>query len=264
MKKIYSLLAAIILFAGLAQAQCTVDQTNTTFFTPAEDSIPCIIQGTPFSQVIQIHIPASVDAHQFIAAAPVGFIILTINYVKIDSIAGFPSGITAALNPISGQFNGGTNGCVHLSGTTNAALGAYKLTYTGTVSAHIPVVPVLFPNGGDTIVPLSLLTGQVNVPDTLNVCSATNINSFTADLNKALSVYPNPNNGTFEVTLNGGSRVNGELRIVDVTGRIVYTQNLDVVGFYNTTIDLTKFSKGMYTVQLRTAEGFASKNISVE
>ena len=58
--------------------------------------------------------------------------------------------------------------------------------------------------------------------------------------------------------------LNGEIVITDVTGRKVYTEQLDAVGFYSSSIYLSQFSKGLYTLQLRTANGFASKNISIE
>jgi hypothetical protein len=49
-----------------------------------------------------------------------------------------------------------------------------------------------------------------------------------------------------------------------MTGRRVFTQKVDATGFYNTSIDLSAFAKGLYTVQVRTEKGVASKNISVE
>jgi len=34
MKKVYTIIAALALFTGAAQAQCTIDPNNTTFFYP--------------------------------------------------------------------------------------------------------------------------------------------------------------------------------------------------------------------------------------
>ncbi|HRG89880.1 MAG TPA: T9SS type A sorting domain-containing protein, partial [Chitinophagales bacterium] len=90
------------------------------------------------------------------------------------------------------------------------------------------------------------------------------INDFSAELNALLQVYPNPSNGVFNVRIDAGRRLNGEIVVVDVTGRKVYSQAMDVVGLYTNTIDLQQLGSGLYTVQLRTTEGFASKNISIE
>ena len=90
------------------------------------------------------------------------------------------------------------------------------------------------------------------------------MSDFSADLNSAMYVYPNPSNGNFEFKLNAGKRINGEIAVYDMTGRKVFTEALDAVGIYTTSIDISRFAKGLYTLQLRTADGFASKRISVE
>jgi len=47
-------------------------------------------------------------------------------------------------------------------------------------------------------------------------------------------------------------------------GRGVFSEVIDWVGLYNTSINLSQFGKGLYTLQIKTSEGFASKNISIE
>ena len=258
MKKIYALLATVILFTGFAKAQCTVNasaQTTPGVNIPASQ-LPCIHPGVAYSQTLQVKIQQSYDTTIIVEAVHI-----QVDSVKIDSVSGLPSGISFSHSPV--VLLGGGNGCGIFSGTTNAAAGQYNLTAWGTAWLHATgTTPIAI----DTPYAYNGNLNQFSPFGNyyLTVCAPNSVNAISADLNKALSVYPNPNNGTFEVKLNGGSRVNGELKIIDVTGRVVYSQNLDVVGFYNTTVDLTKFSKGMYTVQLRTAEGFASKNISVD
>ena len=79
-----------------------------------------------------------------------------------------------------------------------------------------------------------------------------------------MQIYPNPNSGIFNLELNAGGRLNGELVIIDVTGRKVYSQLIDIMGAYHTSVNIAGYSKGLYCIQLRCTEGYASKNISVE
>ncbi len=261
MKKIYSLLASV-LFAFAAHAQCTIDQNNTDLFNPNPNNVPCAQVGTAYNQTLQFYIPVSRDI------TVVGqSVTVFIDSVVLNTVTGLPAGLNWTANPVGPLYLPDTHGCGQTVGTTNAAPGNYPISFDGRVYMN----GSLFGFTVDTSFTLDQLIQQeygktfsIDVVAQGASCTPTGINNFNAALNAALSVYPNPSNGNFEVRLNAASRVNGTLNIVDVTGRIVYTQPLDVVGLYNTSVDLTTFSKGLYTVQLRTANGVASKSISVE
>ncbi|HLP20715.1 MAG TPA: T9SS type A sorting domain-containing protein [Chitinophagales bacterium] len=267
MKKVYSLIAGLMLFAGATQAQCTIDANaqTTPGVNPTADQLPCIIRTVAYDQTLQGKIQDTKDT------AFVGFATtIRVDSVSIDSIAGLPTGITWAKNP--DILLGGENGCLRLTGTTTDPVGRYDLVAYGRAWLRIlvPNTPI-----GSIDTPYAY-NGNLNrfspfgdyYLDVINqgdVChQSVGINDFSAELNAAFSVYPNPNNGVFEIKLNAGSRVNGSVNVIDVTGRVVYTQNIDVMGLYSNTVNVTEFSKGIYTVQLRTQNGFASKNISVE
>ncbi|MBU3661647.1 MAG: T9SS type A sorting domain-containing protein [Bacteroidetes bacterium] len=66
----------------------------------------------------------------------------------------------------------------------------------------------------------------------------------------ALSVYPNPNNGNFEVSLPENVKT-GEITVRDINGRLIHTQ---AIGVNNTAIALEGVSNGIYFVELK-AEG---------
>jgi hypothetical protein len=270
MKKLYFFITSVLFsIQTIFAAGCTIDSTNTQFFSPRPDSIPCIERGVAYTQIIQINIPSSIDIGPFVGF-PAGIIILTVDSMQIDSLTGFPTGLLYELNPASGHFLGGDNGCSQVSGTTNDPTGNYPLSVNGTIS--VSGIPGGFGFPPDTTFDLAQAQGMsgmfnlsVDVINTGDVCRpSTSIRDFNAELNSLVQVYPNPNNGVFDLRLNAGRRINGEVVIVDVTGRSVYSQPLDVVGLYNTTINLSQFGKGLYTVQIRTSEGFASKSISIE
>jgi len=268
MKKIYALVASGFLFANTAFAGlgCTPDVNNTQFFNPLPPDVPCAEQGVLYNEVLQFYIPATVDLADY--GVPISYV-LTVDSVVLDSITGLPNGLNWAQNggPI---FYGGTHGCGLTNGTTNDPTGNYPIVFHGLAWVHGQPFPGVF--DGDTTLTLQQLIGaatqggsySIDVIAAGGTCHASGIKDFNADLNTALSVYPNPNNGNFELKLNSGRRINGEIVIVDVTGKKVFSQLLDVTGMYATSVDLTQYAKGLYTVQLRTTEGFASKNISVE
>ncbi len=275
MKKLSSFIVAFVFFAGAATAQCVVDSTAQT--TPGvnipADSLPCVERGVAFNQIVQGKIQEGADTTfslPFVGTVPAYF---KVDSVIIDSIAGLPVGISAILAPP--VLYGGSNGCVNFTGTTTDTVGVYYLTAYGTV--WLRAQGNAFGQAFDRAIPPQ--RGNLNqyspfgdyylhVIETGDPCIQpavnTGINDFSAVLNAGLSVYPNPSNGVFELRLNAGGRVNGDVSVVDVTGRVVYNQRIDVMGLYNTTINLSQFAKGLYTVQVRTANGRAAKSISVE
>jgi len=263
MKKIYSLLAVLLVTLSLAHSQCIIDANAQTFpgVNPLPEQLPCVINGAPYDQTLQGQIQQSDDISILIISLHV-----EVDSVSIDSIAGLPNGLTWSKNP--DVLLGGGNGCVQLTGTTNDPAGRYDLTAFGTAWLTV-TSPVNFPRA---------VTGNLNRFSPFGGYFLTVINpgdpcipatgirdrDFNADLNSAFTVYPNPNNGIFDLKLNAGKRVNGQIAVVDITGRAVFNQPLDVMGLYTTTINLSEFAKGIYTVQLRTTDGFAAKTISVE
>jgi hypothetical protein len=259
MKKFYSLIFSMVVFAAATNAQCTINPSaqTTPGATPTAANLPCVQQGVAYNQTVQGQVQSSKDT----TIASIASVHIVVDSVRMDSVTGLPAGITWSKSP--NVLLGGGNGCVNFSGTTNDAVGQYDLTAWGTVwfTAHV-TSPI-------TLDTPYVYTGQLNQFSPfgnyyLKVCSSSSTNDINESLNAALSVYPNPNNGNFEVRFNGGSRVVGEMKIVDITGRTVFTKLLDVVGFYTTDVNLTNLPKGLYTLQVRTSEGFAAKNISIE
>jgi hypothetical protein len=248
-----ALFVTVAAFVSAYSQACVINQNSSGFFSPAADSFPCVERNVAFSHALQLSIPS-------------GYTGFTVDSIVITNITGFPTGLSYACNPASCVFYGGTKGCINFQGTTADTIGTYTLTIQGTATGTVPVV-------GTQTVSLSTLssfggpspTYQLTVIDSGSPCRGTvDIRGFSAELNSAIYIYPNPNNGTFEFKLDAGRRINGEIMVFDATGNKVFNQTLDVIGFYNTTIDLSKLAKGLYTLQLRTADGFASKKISIE
>jgi hypothetical protein len=271
MKKIYTFLTIILFSVGIVSAQCTPN-SSTSFFSPAPDSLPCIDSGMAYDQFVSIYVWDSLNLQTYLPGLIDTPLWIHIDSMTIDSIKGLPTGLTDSLNPSNGHLYPQTHACLLFSGTTHDTVGTYKLTFYGTIYFYSNGYGTYLPVGYDTVLFTTFefsssnpFTASLNVIRQGSPCRpATGINDFSSDLNASMFVYPNPNNGKFDLQINSGRRVNGEVVVMDITGRTVYTQQLDVIGLYNSSIDLGKCAKGIYTLQLRTADGFASKKISVQ
>jgi len=81
---------------------------------------------------------------------------------------------------------------------------------------------------------------------------------------KQLSVYPNPVKDRLHVsfTMNDGS--NSSVQLLDLTGQIVYSENISDNNSYSRDIDIASFSKGVYILKINTSGETLNKKIVIE
>ncbi len=87
----------------------------------------------------------------------------------------------------------------------------------------------------------------------LGPMSVTEINEL------GLNVYPNPTKGNFTVTF-GGTHSNGTVRILDMNGKEVLTQEVNSL---NGEINCDNLSNGLYVVELTVAGKTATKKLNI-
>ena len=249
MKKYYFFLLLLASSFTTLIAQCVPDSTNYEFFSPTEENFPCIERNVAFNAPLNIFVPDSFAGVDVISA-------------KVNGISGFPTGISYDCNPLNCTIQGGQRGCLNVSGTTTDTAGFYILNITAHVNTSM---------GNFSLVQLNSFGGPsptytVFVIEEGTTCHAvpSGISSFNKGLDAAMHISPNPNSGLFEVSIESQLALNGDLKITDLTGRMVYSQPVAVAGLYKTRIDLTTFSKGLYTVTLKTDKGFVVKKVMVE
>lgn len=93
--------------------------------------------------------------------------------------------------------------------------------------------------------------------DTLH--TATGINNLgTRD---AVSVYPNPNNGAFTVSLGDMSNDNTVIVLYDVTGRMIMSKKMYAA---TEVVELRNAAKGVYLLRIVTGDSVINKRIVVE
>jgi hypothetical protein len=106
---------------------------------------------------------------------------------------------------------------------------------------------------------------------TLNGCSSDVSNSIVilhtglADIDaQVVTVYPNPSNGAFWLTINSPVSVVFEMEVYNSFGASVYkTSNLEVSGSFKQYFDLQDLSAGMYTLILKSASQRIIKKIVI-
>lgn len=78
-------------------------------------------------------------------------------------------------------------------------------------------------------------------------------------------IYPNPNNGKFNIELNNIVRDNNfEVRIFNVYGQIVYHEKIMADSFVQTIeIDIGKHTGGIYIMQVRSSKGILFKRFTL-
>jgi hypothetical protein len=97
--------------------------------------------------------------------------------------------------------------------------------------------------------------------DTIIVSIFTGIEDAAA--NRILGIYPNPTTGIVHVTLkNHASQLN--LRVIDVTGRIILSDEFSDNGVFIKDYDLSGYAKGVYYLQVFSSEGSKSQSIIIE
>jgi hypothetical protein len=80
-----------------------------------------------------------------------------------------------------------------------------------------------------------------------------------------LDVYPNPSRDIFNVTFTSEDVQNLDVRIINVIGEVVYTENLnEFVGEYTKQVDLSTYTKGVYFLEITTDNGVINKKLILQ
>ncbi|HIC30719.1 MAG TPA: T9SS type A sorting domain-containing protein [Flavobacteriaceae bacterium] len=100
---------------------------------------------------------------------------------------------------------------------------------------------------------------------TLSICSSTIqpvLSTEDFDFESSFSLYPNPNNGQFTIKFNNAKDV--KLEVYDVRGRSVLSQEYNVSGQFNETINLGNVQSGMYLLKVNNGGKTITKKVVVE
>ena len=94
-------------------------------------------------------------------------------------------------------------------------------------------------------------------PTSIRVEGGTTINN--------LDVYPNPSRDIFNVSFTSEDVQDLDVRIINVIGEVVYTENLNkFVGEYTKQVDLSTYTKGVYFLEITTDNGVINKKLILQ
>ncbi|CAN5918247.1 hypothetical protein BH11BAC7_BH11BAC7_16010 [soil metagenome] len=142
-------------------------------------------------------------------------------------------------SPVSGTWSG-----TGVSGTsfdpTTAGVGPEVVTYSFTNV-----------NG---------CTGTASVTINVNACVGVAENA----LENSVSVYPNPNNGTFTISINANLG-DVQIEMLDIQGRIIYTSHeSNVAAGFTNAVSLDGMSNGIYMLRLTSGDTQQMIKVSVQ
>lgn len=85
------------------------------------------------------------------------------------------------------------------------------------------------------------------------------------NLAQSLHIYPNPNNGSFNLEFNLSQNDNVDVIITDIAGKLVYSKNIAAKAGYNQiSIDVEQFQKGFYLLKLGNQKGVINKSFVIK
>ena len=89
-------------------------------------------------------------------------------------------------------------------------------------------------------------------------CSATSINETLINVN----IYPNPSSNIFNLEFNSDSET--EILVTNILGEQVYFESTKSNGEFNTQIDLSNYSKGIYNLTIKTSDGISNHKLILQ
>jgi lysyl endopeptidase len=223
---------AITLVASGAQTYIWNNGTTaaTLTVTPSSQSTYTVIgqngscSGAPVQTTVLVNAAPTIIASSDVFNIPVGG---TVNFSNAGSSA---TGYTWTF----GDGNTSTQGTV---AHTYNVMGTYTATLTGSIGDCF---------ASDVII---VNVGVVDVPQ--------------IDLEQAVTVYPNPNNGQFNLKLDLNSAENVSIELFSSIGQLVASQVLGSVNNAVLNFDLSNEAEGFYFVKVTTSAGTVTKTITL-
>ncbi|MGM0649472.1 MAG: PKD domain-containing protein [Bacteroidota bacterium] len=81
--------------------------------------------------------------------------------------------------------------------------------------------------------------------------------------NDFLNIYPNPNNGSFTLEIENNDKEKLMLQIMNITGQIIYTKQLEDKSNITHKIDLSDYSKGIFLVKVQSEKKYEIKKVII-
>lgn len=108
-----------------------------------------------------------------------------------------------------------------------------------TQGTHIIIYNYTAPNGCSN-----------TAKDTLRVNACVGVEELSDNL--GLNVYPNPNSGVFTLEINSSSDIDGNVHLMSIDGKLIYTEMISGNGLITKSINISDLADGIYYLRIET------------
>lgn len=171
----------------------------------------------------------------------------------------------AFVNVYLGECGNNTNMNVTFEDGAAAIVCASPTTGTYAPSNPLSIFNGLSSQGNWNIAVVDFFSGDTGTINSwsMEICSTTPLSVDEVVLDN-LSVYPNPNNGAFNVSFNPRSGENIVIEVFDISGRSILSNTYDNTGRFDENITLNNASAGIYLVRISEGQQKVTKKIIVD
>ena len=236
---------------------CNTYTNNTVLTVP--DGIAANTPGAPVSKTINIPLTGSIsDVNVTVSGTH------TFNWDLIVSIIHPDGTVARTLNRNCNQTSTGFN--VIFDDASPSIVCASNLTGTFKPSDLFSTFNNKPSNGVWTLTATDNYNGDTGTINnwSIEVCTQTaTLITENFGLNN-FSIYPNPNNGTFNIKFDSSSTNNINVAVHDIRGRQVYDKKYSNLGIFDETIKLNNLQSGVYLVTVQEGNKKEVKKIVIE
>ncbi|MBK7407851.1 MAG: PKD domain-containing protein [Saprospirales bacterium] len=170
--------------------------------------------------------------------------------------------IEVAYLPVPGFTYNNQNGVITF--TNNSQYGqSYSWNFGDTGTSVIANPVHSYTESGMYQVTLAVTNdcGTVQFGTTINVV-INGVNELA--LGQAIQIVPNPNKGLFDVVLEGLPDLDIQFRVLDMTGRQLWSRDVEASPHFRQSIDLTTHPKGVYWLVVQTDQAVQAFKVVVQ
>lgn len=273
-KVIFTLLSACVMSYGAysqacgnsGNAVCTPSGTLTEpGLSPNSQDLPPVIVGVANVTNIQFK-----NFNQFVFGGQT----VTVQSLKIDTISNIPAGLCWATNKSDDTYANQEDGCIKVTGTSNAAPGQYKLYIVVTANIGVPIqtnadaaglkyyVRVINQGANTPCVDTNATAAFVAYTGNEPQCP-TAIGSVTENI-KGLNIVPNPMSSKAVVTFYAEKAGTYTQKITNMLGSEVSRTSVEVQeGEFTTSIERGNLTAGVYFYTLTDGKSVVTKRFSI-
>ncbi len=100
--------------------------------------------------------------------------------------------------------------------------------------------------------------------DSINITLFVNVSEMNNEISQPI-IFPNPGFGTFQLKIYSQENVNGSLSVVDASGKLILTKNIELInGFNSEKVELNNLAAGIYYLKIITKQTARTIKLIVE